>query len=601
MDRNTTIGLVLISSMLFAYFAFFAPDAKQIAEQKAAEATKTEVAAATPAASVTLPDSVLAQKLGDLAPLAKGKEKEYVLENKDLKITFSTKGGKVKTVLAKNYQTYTKEPVYLVDQEATQQTLELPLGNQNVDLYSFYFNQVAENKEGDKSALVFKAEIAPGQFVQQTYTLAAEGFTVGYNVQLNGIGSLNAQKNALFAWKQKLRNFEKDAEQNRLGSNVNYYTTEGDFEKLSESSKEAQTVLAEGNVKWVALKQKFFNTAIITQNEFSHVELASSVDPNDQVFIKNVSTKLEIPTSSFTNGTANFTYFFGPNQYNICKEVTDGFQENVYLGWPVLNNLNRFVTVPVFHFLEKFFTNYGLIIFLLVLIIKLALLPLSYKSYLSMAKIRVLKPELDEIKAKNGDDMQKSQADQMKLYQSVGVNPISGCIPVLLTMPVLLAIFNFFPNSIELRQESFLWADDLSTFDVIAKLPFTIPFYGDHVSLFTILMTISTLVYTWYNNQMSAASMQGPMIAMSYVMPVVLMFALNSLPAGLSYYYLVSNVITIGQQLLIKSFVDEGKIRASLDANRVKIAAEPQKQNRFMKRLEDAMRAQEELKKKNNK
>lgn len=224
--------------------------------------------------------------------------------------------------------------------------------------------------------------------------------------------------------------------------------------------------------------------------------------------------------------------------------------------------------------------------------------PLSYKSYLSMAKIRVLKPELDEIKAIHGDDMQKAQADQMKLYQSVGVNPIAGCVPVLLTMPVLLAIFNFFPNSIELRQQAFLWADDLSTYDVVANLPFTVPFYGSHVSLFTILMTISTLVYTWYNNQMSAASMQGPMVAMSYVMPVIFMFVLNSLPAGLSYYYFISNVITIGQQLLIKSFVDEDKIRLQLDNNKVKLAAEPAKQNRFMKRLEDAMKQQEELKKK---
>ncbi len=593
MDRNSTIGLVLISALLFTYFAFFAPDPKQIEQEKAVEAAKVEAMKPVETAPVVLPDSVLAQTMGSLAALTSGTAKEYVLENKDLKVVLSTKGGKVATVLAKEYQTYGKEAVYLIDDQATQISLELPLAKGKADLYSFYFNSVKEEKIGDTSKITLTAELAPNQYIQQVYTLAKEGFKVGYSINFQGISELNASQMATFTWKQKLRNFEKDAEQNRLTCNVNYYTSAGDFDKLSETSKDAQTKIIEGQVKWVALKQKFFNTAIITNGSFKNVEVASSVDPNDLVFVKYVSTKMELPATN-----ASFDYYFGPNQYQICKSVTEGFEENVYLGWPVLNNLNRFVTVPIFNFLERFLSNYGLIIFFLVLIIKLAMFPLSYKSYLSMAKIRVLKPELDEIKARHGDDMQKAQADQMKLYQSVGVNPISGCVPVLLTMPVLLAIFNFFPNSIELRQQAFLWADDLSTYDVIASLPFTVPFYGDHVSLFTILMTISTLVYTWYNNQMSAASMQGPMIAMSYVMPVIFMFVLNSLPAGLSYYYFISNVITIGQQLLIKSFVDEDKIRLQLDNNKVKLAAEPAKQNRFMKRLEDAMRQQEELKKK---
>ena len=591
MDRNSTIGLIIISAPLFAYFTFFAPDPKQIAQKQAAEAFETAVKPKFNT-KVELPDSVIAKRLGSLATIAKGEDKEYVLENKDLKIAFSTKGGKVQSVLAKNYKTYGKEPIYLFDAQASELSWLVPIGQESTNLYDLYFNKVETIKSDDSTKLVFTASLADNQFIRQTYSLANEGFTLDYKVNFKNIDQLNEYKSVLITWKQKLRNFEKDAEQNRLASTVNYYTEKEEFDKLNETAKEPQSETVADPVKWIALKQKFFNTALITGQTFKNVEVSSSIDPNDTEYVKYLSVKMETAPSN-----SNFKFYFGPNQYQICKKVADGFQENVYLGWPILNNLNRFVTVPIFNFLEHYFSNYGLIILLLVIIIKAALFPLSYKSYLSMAKIRVLKPELDEIKAKNGDDAQKSQADQMKLYQSVGVNPISGCIPVLLTMPVLLAIFNFFPNSIELRQQAFLWADDLSTYDVIAKLPFTVPFYGDHVSLFTILMTISTLIYTWYNNQMSATSMQGPMVAMSYIMPVVFLFILNSLPAGLSYYYFVSNVITIGQQLLIKSFVDENKIRANLDANKVKLATEPAKQNRFMKRLEEAMKQQEEIKK----
>jgi YidC/Oxa1 family membrane protein insertase len=594
MDRNSTIGLVLICALLFTYFAFFAPDPKEEAIEQAAQQTQIDAVKPSQVAAQIMDTA----KLGNLATLATGETKEYVLENKDLKIFFSSKGGKITKVLAKNYQTYTREPVWLMDEQASQLSLEMPLGKENVNLYGLFFGSVEEKKEGETTIISFKAETAPNQYIQQTYKLGAEGFTLDYAIASQGIADLDKSKSAVFSWKQKLRNFEKDAEQNRLGSTVNYYTTSEKFDKLSETSKDAQNEKLEESVKWVTLKEKFFNTSIIAQDKFNNVEVASSVDMSDLEFIKNLSAKMEIPAANLANTSSNFTFYFGPNQYQICKKVTDGFEENVYLGWPILNNMNKYLTVPIFNFLEKYVTNYGLVILLLVLIIKIALFPLSYKSYLSMAKMRVLKPEMDEIKARHGDDMQKSQAETMKLYQSVGVNPLSGCVPVLLTMPVLLAIFNFFPNSIELRQESFLWADDLSTYDVIAMLPFEIPFYGSHVSLFTILMTISTLVYTWYNNQISAQSMQGPMVAMSYIMPLVFMFVLNSLPSGLSYYYFVSNVLTIGQQLLIKGFVDEGKIREQLDANKIKLAANPQKQNRFMKRLEDAVKAQEEIKKK---
>ena len=245
------------------------------------------------------------------------------------------------------------------------------------------------------------------------------------------------------------------------------------------------------------------------------------------------------------------------------------FTKNISLGWPIVRWINRFLILPVFTFLEQHISNYGLIIILLVLLIKSLLLPLSYKSHVAMAKMRVLKPAIDAIKEKHGTDMQKIQLEQMSLYREMGVNPLSGCIPILLQMPILLAMFNFFPNAIALRQQAFLWASDLSTYDAIFHLPFTIPAYGSHVSLFTLLMTASTILYTWSSNQLMTAQ-EGPMKIMTYVMPLTFMFILNSFPAGLSFYYCISNLVTFAQQSLIKRVVDEEKIKTKLEANKQK-------------------------------
>ncbi|PGH38476.1 MAG: hypothetical protein CRN43_14890 [Candidatus Nephrothrix sp. EaCA] len=255
--------------------------------------------------------------------------------------------------------------------------------------------------------------------------------------------------------------------------------------------------------------------------------------------------------------------------------------------------------MPIFKFLQSFIGNYGLIITLMVLIVKLALTPLSYKSYIGMAKMRLLKPELDAIKEKNGDNMAQTQQDQMKLYQQMGVNPFSGCIPLLLQMPFLFAMFFFFPISIDLRQKAFLWAEDLSTYDSIFNLPFSIPFYGSHVSLFVLLMTASQLVYTWQNNQLS--SVQGPMKSMSYIMPILFMFILNTFASGLSFYYFISNVVTFAQQAVIRRFVDEDKVLAVMEQNKRNAAAGKGKKSKFIAKLEEAMKTSEEARKKGKK
>jgi YidC/Oxa1 family membrane protein insertase len=318
---------------------------------------------------------------------------------------------------------------------------------------------------------------------------------------------------------------------------------------------------------------------------------------NSEQFIKALETQIQIPIEGVITGTASYAFYFGPNDFKICKAVTEGYQKNVYLGWPLISWINRFVVIPVFDSLKTVFTSFGLIIVILVLLLKALLFPLSYKSYVSMAKMKALKPELDELKAKHGDDQKAIQMEQMQVYKEFGINPLSGCIPVLIQMPILLAMFNFFPNAIDLRGESLWWATDLSSYDEFAKLPFTIPFYGSHVSMFTLMMTVSTLAYTWVNNQVSTVT--GPMKYMSYLMPLVFLFVLNSFPAGLSFYYFVSNIVTIAQQLIIRRFVNEGDLRLQLEAKRAQhlsgdTSGGAPKKNRFMSRMEDAMKQREQ-------
>jgi YidC/Oxa1 family membrane protein insertase len=447
--------------------------------------------------------------------------------------------------------------------------------------------------------------VGEGKYVEQSFVLASDGFQLDYDIKTVGLESVLKNTPAVFSWNNNLQKIEYDINQSRDRSTVNFYTVDEGFDNLTEASRSEEVEKIDKPVRWVNMKQKFFNSAIIAKNSFAGASVSSRVTSNDSTNIKELQASVLIPLTDLRSGKGNYMYFFGPNEFGVCKNVTEGFEENVNLGWPIIKWINRFVVIPVFHLLESVIGSYGIIIIILVLLLKLVLFPLSYKSYVSMAKMKVMKPELDEIKAKYGDDMQKTQAEQMQLYQKVGINPLSGCIPVLLQMPILFAMFSFFPNAIELRQQSFLWSSDLSTYDAVITWKDNIDIFGwnlldNHISLFTFLMTISTLVYTWFNNQMSTA-VQGPMKALSYAMPVVFMFVLNSFPAGLSFYYFVSNIVTIGQQLIIKRFVDEDALRAKLDENRKNFQSGTSKKSKFMQRLEDAMKAQEEVKKKGKK
>jgi YidC/Oxa1 family membrane protein insertase len=590
MDRNQAVGLFLISTLIFVYFTFLAPKTPEKPKEVKGQTTATVHAANAPLDSAAIAHQKAA--LGNFGNAGAGSIQTINLENENLKVSFSTKGGNVNEVLLKNYKTFDKKPLILFDNQSSSTDLAFKTREGKViKLSDLYFSPSAvtavSGKDMKGKQLAFRAEIGAGQYVDQVYTLIDGSFLVDYSLTFKGVEQLMAKEPLTFTWKDRLKKTELDLKQNRTHSSLNFMTLDESVTKMSGTSTEEEK--SPEPIKWVGNKQNFFTAGIIAKNQFGNGEFISSVNEADTSEVKTFASTLTIPLKDAVSG-AEFTYYFGPNDLSILKHVSDKFEKNLEMGWGPLAYVNRFVIIPIFHFLQGYIASYGIIILLLVLIIKLVLSPLTYKSYLSMAKMKVMKPEIDAIKEKHGDDMQKTQAETMKLYSSVGVNPMSGCVPMLMQIPILFAMLAFFPNSIELRQEAFLWATDLSTYDVFAKLPFTIPFYGNHVSLFTLLMTASTILYTWSNNQVS--SMQGPMKFYSYLMPLVFMFAVNSMPAGLSYYYFISNMATFSQQAIIRRFVDDNKIRTQLEANKTK--NKDKKPGGFAARMQEAMRAASE-------
>ncbi|WP_448519727.1 membrane protein insertase YidC [Rhodoflexus sp.] len=601
MDKNSTIGIVLISAMLLIYLTFFGegPQPPQPATTDSTQVVQPSddtPAVLTPnnpeAEAMALPDSVFNRKYGLFAAAMKGEAQDVTLENTDIRVTLSTKGGRVKEVLLKNYVTYQKTPLVLIDEFSSKTSAQVSTSFGEVDLHQLYYS-VAQNADGQ---VVFRAQLDSTRYIEQRYMLSKEGFVLSWRVNLDALGSAITNRQVRFNWTDRLKQQEKDIEQVRATATVNYFQSQSGMEHLSETSTDPQEKRATEPVEWIALKQKFFNTALLTKASFPEVVVRSNPPAIPAKEVKHLSMQVSIPLDDLKDDSKDIRFFYGPNDFRIAEKVAPGFEENVYLGWAIFSTVNRYIIMPLFELLEKVSSNYGIVILLLVIIVKSALFPLVYRSYQSMAKMRVLKPELDQLKAQYGEDMQRFQQEQMKLYSQFGVNPLSGCIPVLLQLPVLLAMFNFFPNAIQLRQKTFLWADDLSSYDSILDLPFSIPFYGDHVSLFTILMTLSTIAYTYYNNQLSP-NIDPNMKIVSYVMPVIFVFVLNSFSAGLTYYYFVSNIITIVQQLGIRSFVDESKIRAKLEENRKKFSDPNRKKSGFQQRLEEALKAQEEAKK----
>lgn len=593
MDRNQATGLVLMALLLIVYIQFFSPqptkpekDVPQIVEEQVTDdITRTEE---------TQIDSVELQQMGEYRSAAQGEMEEFVLENDKIVVTLTNRGGIVRRVELKDFKTYQNEPLYLIDESNSELNWFKTTGDKRINLSKLFFN-ARESSVGDTAVVEFTLPAEAGGLTYR-YMLPPNGYKLIHQVVTGSAtpGDLSLE------WADKIKRLERDIEISRINTTIGWYLQSDSHENLSERSEDLEEETVEEPIKWVSIKQKFFSAAIISEKAFSKGYFATVVDQSQTNTVKTAKVNLFMPST--TLGSENtFSYFFGPNDYHVLEDVAPEFSQNLDLGWPPMSWVNKFVIIPLFDLLNNFFDNYGIIIIIMVLIIKMALFPLSYKSYVSMAKMKVLKPQVDEIREKNEGDQMKSQQEMMKLYQSVGVNPVSGCIPLLLQMPFLLAMFYFFPESIELRMEGFLWADDLSSYDAIVKWDTYIPvissIYGNHVSLFVLLMTISTILITWSNQQVS--TVQGPMAVFSYMMPIVFMFVLNSYPAALSFYYLVSNLVTFIQQWGIRKFVDDEKIKQKLEQSKVKRAGK--KTSSFQQRLQEAMKASQEAKKKKNK
>jgi YidC/Oxa1 family membrane protein insertase len=601
MDRNTLIGLLLIMGMLLAY-QLLVPTPEQPKPGKPQELSSRNQRKDQPKPAVPLDSTAARAAFGSFANAATGTAQDIVVENPDVKITFSSQGGRVKQVLLKKYKTFDQQPLVLIDEAHTKFVLEIPTPTGKVDLGQLYFTPNLASRSIDAknqaTQVSFSLRTAAGQLVEQTYTLPGTGYQLDYALRVNG---LPVNQSARFYWQQQVPRTENDLTDNRLKSVVNYYFTSDTFDGLSEDATGTQEAALEEPVRWLSFKQKYFVSGFVSKNApLTGVKVKATSHPeNPGDAIKTLEAEAQIPAEALATGKGQFTWYFGPNDYQAVNKVTEGFDRNVYLGYALVKPINRYVFVPLFQFLGSFIANYGVLIIVLVLLIKAALTPLTYKSYVSMAKMRVLQPELNALREKIGeDDPTKMQQEQMKLYQQVGVNPLSGCIPQLLTLPILMSVFFLFPNLIELRQQNFLWSNDLSSFDSVLNLPFAIPFYGQHVSLFALLMTASSIGFAYYNNQMTPDS-PGPvnMKALGYIMPVAFLFVMNSFPAGLSWYYFVSNMVTIGQQITIRRFVDEGKIKAVLEENRKKFSEGKVKKSKFSEYLQKQLQAAEEMKK----
>jgi YidC/Oxa1 family membrane protein insertase len=417
---------------------------------------------------------------------------------------------------------------------------------------------------------------------------------IGYTVNFVGMEQYIAMntKEMNIDWKARLHRMEKSLENEKLNTTIHFRHSDAEVDYLKESKDDEQIINT--RVKWVSFKQQFFSTTLIAGDMFQNARMKKTREPEkEQNYIDYMEATLSLPFNPATDKQLDMSFYFGPNKYNIMRKYKLDLERQIPLGWSffLMQWINRFAVLPVFNFLEGFNLNYGIIILILTILLKIVLFPIAYKTYLSSAKMKLLKPEIDEIGTKfpKKEDAMKKQQATMALYKKAGVNPMAGCVPMLLQFPILLAMFRFFPASIELRQEAFLWAEDLSSYDSVLDLPFTIPFYGDHVSLFTLLMTISTIIYTKINNDMMSTGNQMPgMKTMMYLMPIMFLGFFNSFASGLSYYYLLANLLTFAQMYMIKGFVNEAKLHAQIQENKKK----PVKKSNFQKKLEDMAKNQ---------
>jgi len=610
MDRNSIIGLLLIGAIMILFTIVNQPDREALELAKIEQATKdslekinklnsSKVAEAKLASEETvLNDSLLniqlTDKFGEFNLAAQGEAETFNLSNDLHTFSFSTKGGQLKQIALNNFKSWDQTDLQMFESDSSSFSFSLPIGSKMIYTKDLFFKVVQKpNLSNDSSILILRSQLNENEWIDFIYTFRKQSYTIGFTADFSKISSKINQstKDIEINWAAVGRRQEKNLENERNNTTI-YYSKSSDSEVDKLSPFEAVSETNEDQLKWIAFKEQFFATALISnQPILAGAALKTTIASNSDSTTKGLSANFKVPFSASDNFKLNFELYAGPTKYNLLKEEGHNLEGLVPLGWGIFGYVNKIIVIPAFNFLGQFNLGYGLVILLLTLYIKLILLIFQYRSYLSQAKMRVLKPEIDEINKKfeNGDAMQKQQA-VMGLYKEAGVNPLGGCLPMLFQIPVLFALFSFFPASIELRQESFLWAEDLSTYDSIINLPFSIPFYGDHVSLFALLMTVSTIMYTRMNNQLTAGNEQMAALKwMMYLMPVIFLFVLNSYAAGLNYYYFLANIITFGQQYAFRKLVDDDKIHAKIQQK--KNQPKSKSKSSFQQKLEEMAKA----------
>jgi YidC/Oxa1 family membrane protein insertase len=522
-----------------------------------------------------------------------GENKFYIIENSKLKLTISSKGGRIYSALLKDYRTHDSLPIILFNGDSTVFGYNFfTPDNKAIRTNDLYFE--AENAEGPivvtdtQKSLKMRLIADNGASIDFVYTLYPDEYMTDFETKLVSMGSIIPPNTSslVFDWKMYVPQQEKGRQNEDTYTGLKYKVYQEAAEDLSLRQKKGTETANLLKLDWIAYKDQFFSTVVIADDFFLNATVKSTKSDPTSKYLRYFESEIGVPIIQGENPGVKMKLFFGPNSFTSLKKYDMGLEELVFLGRNIIRWINQYVIIPIFNFLDNYIVSYGLIILILTLLIKLVLAPLTHKSFLSQAKMRIMKPQVDELAKKfpKQEDAMKKQQATMELYKKAGVSPMGGCLPMLLQMPILFAMFRFFPTSIELRQQPFLWAHDLSTYDSILTLPFTIPMYGDHVSLFTLLMTVSTIISTKMTNPSGGTEQMPGMKAMMYMMPVMFMLILNNFSAGLTYYYFLANVISIAQTEISKRFVNEKDLMKKIEENRKK----PVKKSSWQARLEAA-------------
>ena len=648
MDKKTILGIVVVA-VLFLGFAYVNTKQQEKYQQEMAawQAYQDSVAAASrpavpaadsvaggaaesavaasgettaPEAEADLAQTVRQRRIaamGEYLTAAQEAEpEEFTVENEVMTVRFSTRGGQITGVTLKDYTKYAPrgqrdQLIELMDPASARFDMSFyvknGLNNVKVNTMDYVFRAEPVETAGDARRVTMRLAVAENAWLEYEYLIynkqaPERDYLVDFNVRLVNMAPQMANQTSIgIDWSNVSYQNEKGFQNENMYTTLAYrFPGESSIEELGMSDG-AKSKSVSTAVNWVAFKQQFFSSVFIAPQNVSSANMAFDTAAPGSELLKSFSVQMAVPYSAQVEGY-DFAFYFGPNKYAILKKVTDNngadlhMERLIPLGWGIFGWVNRWCVIPVFDFLRNYIGSFGIIILILVILVKLVISPLTYKSYVSMAKMRLIKPQVDELNKKypKKEDAMKKQQATMELYKKAGINPMGGCIPMLIQLPILIAMFRFFPASIELREQPFLWADDLSSYDSIVNLPVSIPFYGDHVSLFALLMAVSLFGYSYFNYQQTASSqpqMAGMKFMMVYMMPIMMLLWFNSYSSGLCYYYLLSNLFTIGQTLVIRRIVDDEKIHAVMQANAARKSKG--KKSKFQQRYEELMRQQE--------